>query len=1215
MKKQITPSLFNRMMTHTKTISGNYAGGLIRLNGADNVTFDGRVGGSGRYLTFKNTSTSSSAVFHIISQGTNAGATDNTIRNCIIEAGANTNGIFGIFAGSSTLGLAGNDNDNLSIIDNIVSKSYSAIEVIATESGVNDNIVITGNIIGSEFSGSYIGKYGIAVQRASGADISGNTVFNVISATDNTIGIRSHFTTSTTIAGNLIHSISYTGPSFNGGMGIDINNAGNHSSNLTIANNVIYDISGTGFSGGDQAIQGIRIQNNQGGINIYYNSINLYGSISRSAATVDRSFSIFIGTGVTNLDIRDNIFANSINNTSGVATAYAIYCESAASAFTDINHNDYFASGPEGVLGFLGSNRTLLAQWQGATGKDGNSIASDPLFNSNENLRPQAGSPVLGAGTPIGGITTDFLGVTRGNPPSIGAYEEAGDFGAPVIVYTPLTNTFLTENRTLSNVLITDATGVDWTANKPRIYYKKATDNNVFGGNTSTDNGWKWTEANTSLSPTNFTIDYSIIFGGSVSQGQTIQYFVVAQDISDPPLVGSNPSVGFVGSSVSSITSAPVSPNQYIIQSGPMSGDYTVGSTGTYATLTLAVQDLNMRGVGGPVKLLLNDAAYSSETFPVVIDVEDNLPTETNTVTIKPNIGVTASISGSSSTQIIKILNSFVTIDGSNISEGTSRDLTIENSNTDDFNRSVILIGSKETTAITDVEIKNTNVKSRYDNDAYFGPAAVLLSDQDGLSFGRFNNVTIRNNKIMRANYGIYCIAQEVIGNGSGLLITENDLNDAADPLFHCGIYVAGVDGAVISKNKIANIDGSYTQNDKGIEISYTTNTIVEANTINTLTGPAGWGANGIYISTFLTNANILVKNNVIFNITGIGYDYEFAFMNNPHGICLEYDQSGIKIYNNSIHLYGNTLNQANAISSGIALGSGSIADIRNNIIVNTLGLQSGTGYGRVGIFLQTDTTQLSSSSNNNLIYVNPSSGSGVKYIGQVGTSPLSSIQLWRFFTNRDKYSFSGDPAFTSNTNLLPNSSLAACWAVNNKGMPLALVPTDFNGNSRSTTRATGPVDIGAFEFDALTNPPDAIPGGPPIGNGQTSTYNVFEFEAGSLIMGCRWYGTFRNHIQILHRNRTTKTKSSNDNQPANVIGILIVPAAAGLRYNVTFNYVEAQIGNIAESDLRLAKSDDNGLNWIPLSSIRHRSESVSIEHYQQYYYSSWLRQRFLYSL
>jgi hypothetical protein len=678
-----------------KTISGNYAGGLIRLNGADNVTFDGRVGGSGRYLTFKNTSTSSSAVFHIISQGTNAGATDNTIRNCIIEAGANTNGIFGIFAGSSTLGLAGNDNDNLSIIDNIVSKSYSAIEVIATESGVNDNIVITGNIIGSEFSGSYIGKYGIAVQRASGADISGNTVFNVISATDNTIGIRSHFTTSTTIAGNLIHSISYTGPSFNGGMGIDINNAGNHSSNLTIANNVIYDISGTGFSGGDQAIQGIRIQNNQGGINIYYNSINLYGSISRSAATVDKSFSIFIGTGVTNLDIRDNIFANSINNTSGVATAYAIYCESAASAFTDINHNDYFASGPEGVLGFLGSNRTLLAQWQGATGKDGNSIASDPLFNSNENLRPQAGSPVLGAGTPIGGITTDFLGVTRGNPPSIGAYEEAGDFGAPVIVYTPLTNTFLTENRTLSNVLITDATGVDWTANKPRIYYKKATDNNVFGGNTSTDNGWKWTEANTSLSPTNFTIDYSIIFGGSVSQGQTIQYFVVAQDISDPPLVGSNPSVGFVGSSVSSITSAPVSPNQYIIQSGPMSGDYTVGSTGTYATLTLAVQDLNMRGVGGPVKLLLNDAAYSSETFPVVIDVEDNLPTETNTVTIKPNTGVTASISGSSSTQIIKILNSFVSIDGSNTSEGTSRDLTIENSNTDDFNRSVTLIGSK----------------------------------------------------------------------------------------------------------------------------------------------------------------------------------------------------------------------------------------------------------------------------------------------------------------------------------------------------------------------------------------------------------------------------------------------------------------------------------------------------------------------------------------
>ncbi|MFN3782262.1 MAG: BNR-repeat neuraminidase N-terminal domain-containing protein, partial [Candidatus Kapaibacteriota bacterium] len=42
-----------------RTISGTFANnGLIVLNGADRVTFDGRIGGQGRYLTFRNNATS-----------------------------------------------------------------------------------------------------------------------------------------------------------------------------------------------------------------------------------------------------------------------------------------------------------------------------------------------------------------------------------------------------------------------------------------------------------------------------------------------------------------------------------------------------------------------------------------------------------------------------------------------------------------------------------------------------------------------------------------------------------------------------------------------------------------------------------------------------------------------------------------------------------------------------------------------------------------------------------------------------------------------------------------------------------------------------------------------------------------------------------------------------------------------------------------------------
>ena len=131
----------------------------------------------------------------------------------------------------------------------------------------------------------------------------------------------------------------------------------------------------------------------------------------------------------------------------------------------------------------------------------------------------------------------------------------------------------------MNGVKLLDPDGVNGTAGTaPRIYYKKSTDANVFGGNTSGDNGWKWTES-TGTSPFNFTIDYSIINGGSVTVADTIQYFVVAQDLAGTPAVASNPSAGFVGTSVSTIASAPTVPNRYVISPTALTGSYTVGLT------------------------------------------------------------------------------------------------------------------------------------------------------------------------------------------------------------------------------------------------------------------------------------------------------------------------------------------------------------------------------------------------------------------------------------------------------------------------------------------------------------------------------------------------------------------------------------------------------------------------------------------------------------
>src|SRR5262245_43532195 len=92
------------------------------------------------------------------------------------------------------------------------------------------------------------------------------------------------------------------------------------------------------------------------------------------------------------------------------------------------NYNDLFVTGTGGFVGSLaGIDQATLAAWQAATGQDANSISVDPLFfNPNGNaatvdLHIPAVSPCVAAGIMIAGITNDFDGDPRLNPPAIGA--------------------------------------------------------------------------------------------------------------------------------------------------------------------------------------------------------------------------------------------------------------------------------------------------------------------------------------------------------------------------------------------------------------------------------------------------------------------------------------------------------------------------------------------------------------------------------------------------------------------------------------------------------------------------------------------------------------------------------------------------------------------------------------------------------------------------
>lgn len=110
-------------------------------------------------------------------------------------------------------------------------------------------------------------------------------------------------------------------------------------------------------------------------------------------------------------------------------------------AKVSIDYNVYWRVGgtPDADANFAvveGVTKTW-AQWK-ALGLDTHSVFRDPLFTAAKDLTPQAGSPCINAGTPIGVITKDVNGVVRSaTTPTIGAIEVSsggGGGGGQVVV-------------------------------------------------------------------------------------------------------------------------------------------------------------------------------------------------------------------------------------------------------------------------------------------------------------------------------------------------------------------------------------------------------------------------------------------------------------------------------------------------------------------------------------------------------------------------------------------------------------------------------------------------------------------------------------------------------------------------------------------------------------------------------------------------------------
>ena len=433
------------------TISGAFTGGLIRLNGADRVTIDGRVGGvgPGGFLFFRSTDLINST---IVLQND---ASNNTIRNCIIE-GANNSATQGVlFITPGAVNVTGNDNnlitentvkDRSDVAGVPVNLIYSAgwsttvrnsnntisnnecynftgtgIFLASANSG-NENFTVTGNYI-FQFPPTprTTALYGMQLNTLGTNNLISQNTINDLTTSSTAYGIYIDDIGTATISRNRIYNFLSTSGSTSTLIGIYVWGATNGIAN--ILNNQISLI--PAFTNA-QTIYGIRDWGNSGDIaNIYYNSVYIGGTGSGSSKT----YAFDDNTSSTTTVLRNNSFVNA--RTGGTGGHFAAR-HASTSAITDMNSNYNFFSGngPTPANFFeLSSTATLFTGFKAAftgSGKDANSWVVDGsgliaanLYNnvSTGDLNINTGNTeawyVNGKGTQISGLTDDFgaLGV------------------------------------------------------------------------------------------------------------------------------------------------------------------------------------------------------------------------------------------------------------------------------------------------------------------------------------------------------------------------------------------------------------------------------------------------------------------------------------------------------------------------------------------------------------------------------------------------------------------------------------------------------------------------------------------------------------------------------------------------------------------------------------------------------------------------------------
>ncbi|OIP56515.1 MAG: hypothetical protein AUK34_11175 [Ignavibacteria bacterium CG2_30_36_16] len=743
-----------------------------------------------------------------------------------------------------------------------------------------------------------------------------------------------------------------------------------------------------------------------------------------------------------------------------------------------------------------------------------NSTVAPYNLHLNSATPTQLESGGIDVSTPIAVTNDFDGDVRNATTPDIGADEFAGvgvDLSPPLITYTPLDYTSSLTNRTLT-ATITDVSGVTTGANGPRLYYKKINDVVYQFDALPVINGDDYTFTINNTLIGGVAIDDSIVYyvaaqdvngnagtnpgGGSGSNppGTTAPanpnyYRIVDLPLSGTYTVGLTAFKQMTGKNVyfetrtrtvqkningidavedfnkplddknvsKKIDNSPrvitvKETYKDLMENGkPFDTNFfrSPESRGVYPTLTAAINDLNLRGVSGPVTFSLVDSYYPNETYP--IDIYDYAgASETNTVTIKPAVGVVAEIPGDAAQTGATLrlgYGRFVVIDGSNTVGGATKDLKVVGLATGTF-PAIHFWGDAHDNIIKNVVMESQNT-STGSGTLLFG-SGPFASDNNLVE-----NCTVKNidTVSVRPGVGVYFFSTNT---GTGNQFKNLEVYDFADYGFRlqgapttntlvsgCEVYMTSpttkttVYGAYISRS-----DGLIIQNSKFIDLASTSPSTVTA----------------IYYPGNTTSSSVVVRNNFISlssttNMTAgtiRGIDY------------WGYSSNTLDVYYNSVYIGGTDVTGGTTAAFAKRDASSGI-NVFNNIFFNARSNISGTGK-HYAAYANNITEPFVMDYND--LFANGTGG----FTGYWSSTDQTTLADWITASGKDSNSINVLPPFSSITDLhIPASTVTT---IESAGIPIAGITIDIDDEIRNTSTP----DLGADEFSGV-NPLNILNG------------------------------------------------------------------------------------------------------------------------------------------